>query len=397
MRIAHVILTSRFAGSERYALELAAAQAAAGDEVHLLLRRRALQARPDALGHRVGPGVVVHAVPDWLPAWHGRRRLDALAPDAAHGHLSAGCRAVAGCRRAGARVATLHIAYKPRQHARLDGLVAIAPWQMAAIPEPLRARSVQVDNWTRPAPPAPGARDKRLARAPAVQDSAAVSCKLRLRARAVSASASRLASRIVDAPSLSLDPCSGTLRPAQRSIASSEECNNRLRRPRVSLNVAPARSQRGDRPMAGVDWQSVFVPTIGLAEVVVRGTIMYLAMFVILRFIARRQAGNFGPADLLVIGPYQGGHGCLRIPFSRGVCGAAARTRETQLVPDVHAFADHIACSSTTLSEIVVPVLRPDGRVLAVLDVDSNAPAAFDAVDQAHLESLCHTLGERFG
>lgn len=102
-------------------------------------------------------------------------------------------------------------------------------------------------------------------------------------------------------------------------------------------------------------------------------------------------------ADLLVIGPYQGGHGCLRIPFSRGVCGAAARTRETQLVPDVHAFADHIACSSTTLSEIVVPVLRPDGRVLAVLDVDSNAPAAFDAVDQAHLESLCHTLGERFG
>lgn len=159
MRIAHVILTSRFAGSERYALELAAAQAAAGEEVHLLLRRRALQARPDALGHRVGPGVVVHAVPDWLPAWHGRRRLDALAPDVAHGHLSAGCRAVAGCRRAGARVATLHIAYKPRQHARLDGLVAIAPWQMAAIPEPLRARSVQVDNWTRPAPPAPGARE----------------------------------------------------------------------------------------------------------------------------------------------------------------------------------------------------------------------------------------------
>lgn len=101
--------------------------------------------------------------------------------------------------------------------------------------------------------------------------------------------------------------------------------------------------------------------------------------------------------DLLVIGPYQGGHGCLRIPFSRGVCGAAARTRQTQLVPDVHAFADHIACSSTTLSEIVVPVLRPDGRVLAVLDVDSNAKAAFDAVDQEALESLCRALGARFG
>jgi len=102
-----------------------------------------------------------------------------------------------------------------------------------------------------------------------------------------------------------------------------------------------------------------------------------------------------GP-DLLVVGPYQGGHGCLRIPFTRGVCGAAARTRETQLVPDVNAFADHIACSSSTLSEIVVPVLTPEGRVLAVLDVDSNAPAAFDAIDQEALEDLCRELGRRF-
>jgi L-methionine (R)-S-oxide reductase len=68
--------------------------------------------------------------------------------------------------------------------------------------------------------------------------------------------------------------------------------------------------------------------------------------------------------ELLVIGPYQGSHGCLRIPFSRGVCGAAARTRRTQLVDDVHAREDHIACSSTTRSEIVVPILRPDGRVV---------------------------------
>ncbi|MCB9593087.1 MAG: GAF domain-containing protein [Sandaracinaceae bacterium] len=101
--------------------------------------------------------------------------------------------------------------------------------------------------------------------------------------------------------------------------------------------------------------------------------------------------------DLLVIGPYQGSHGCLRIPFSRGVCGAAARTRQTQLVPDVEAFEGHIACSSSTRSEIVVPVLRPDGRVLAVLDVDSNAPAAFDAVDQEFLDALCAELGQRFG
>jgi GAF domain-containing protein len=101
--------------------------------------------------------------------------------------------------------------------------------------------------------------------------------------------------------------------------------------------------------------------------------------------------------DLLVIGPYQGGHGCSRIPFDRGVCGAAARTRATQLVPDVHAFPGHIACSGTTKSEIVVPVLRPDGRVLAVLDVDSDDPAAFTEVDREALEALCAELGARFG
>ncbi len=100
--------------------------------------------------------------------------------------------------------------------------------------------------------------------------------------------------------------------------------------------------------------------------------------------------------DLLIVGPYQGTHGCLRIPFSRGVCGAAARTRQTQLVPDVHQFPDHIACSSTTQSEIVVPVLTPEGRLLAVLDVDSDEPAAFNATDQHYLEQLCAALGRRF-
>lgn len=100
--------------------------------------------------------------------------------------------------------------------------------------------------------------------------------------------------------------------------------------------------------------------------------------------------------DLLIVGPYQGGHGCLRIPFDRGVCGAAARTRQTQFVPDVNAFPGHIACSSTTQSEIVVPVVTPQGRLLAVLDVDSDDPAAFDEVDQAELESLCAWLGRTF-
>ncbi len=99
---------------------------------------------------------------------------------------------------------------------------------------------------------------------------------------------------------------------------------------------------------------------------------------------------------LLIVGPYQGTHGCLRIDFARGVCGAAARTRTTQLVPDVELFPGHIACSSTTRSEIVVPVVAPDGALLAVFDVDSNLEAAFDEVDQAELEALFAWVGERF-
>lgn len=100
--------------------------------------------------------------------------------------------------------------------------------------------------------------------------------------------------------------------------------------------------------------------------------------------------------ELLVIGPYQGGHGCLRITFDRGVCGAAARERRTQIVPDVDAFPGHIACSSTTRSEIVVPVVTEAGDLLAVLDVDSNQPAAFGPVDQRFLERLCAELGRRY-
>lgn len=91
---------------------------------------------------------------------------------------------------------------------------------------------------------------------------------------------------------------------------------------------------------------------------------------------------------LLKIGPYQGGHGCLSIAFDRGVCGAAARERRTQLVPDVHAFPDHIACSATTRSEIVVPVIDRTGDLIAVLDLDSDRPAAFDGDDAAALEAM---------
>lgn len=90
----------------------------------------------------------------------------------------------------------------------------------------------------------------------------------------------------------------------------------------------------------------------------------------------------------LVVGPYQGTLGCLRIAFGRGVCGAAAATGKTQLVEDVHAFPGHIACDSRSMSEIVVPVRDSSGRLIAVLDVDSERPAAFDVVDQQWLERI---------
>lgn len=95
----------------------------------------------------------------------------------------------------------------------------------------------------------------------------------------------------------------------------------------------------------------------------------------------------------LKIGPYQGGHGCLVIPFERGVCGAAARTRAVQLVPDVEAFPGHIACSSSTRSELVLPVFDGAGDLIGVFDIDSNLPNAFT---QADAEALAAILAETF-
>jgi L-methionine (R)-S-oxide reductase len=94
----------------------------------------------------------------------------------------------------------------------------------------------------------------------------------------------------------------------------------------------------------------------------------------------------------LIVGPYQGTLGCLRIRFGKGVCGAAAQTGKTQLVPDVHAFPGHIACDSRSNSEIVVPVFDGTGSLAAVLDVDSTEFDAFDEVDQQGLEALCGAL-----
>ena len=97
---------------------------------------------------------------------------------------------------------------------------------------------------------------------------------------------------------------------------------------------------------------------------------------------------------VLKIGPYQGGHGCLVIPFDKGICGAAARTGETQDVPDVHARPEHIACSSSTNSEVVVPVKNSSGDVVAVLDLDSDGLAAFTQNDIELAERVCTWLGE---
>lgn len=98
--------------------------------------------------------------------------------------------------------------------------------------------------------------------------------------------------------------------------------------------------------------------------------------------------------EILKIGPYQGGHGCLTIPFSRGVCGAAARTGQVQLVPDVEAFPGHIACSSSTRSELVLPVWNGAGDLIGVFDIDSDQP---DAFTQRDAEGMAALLAQVFG
>lgn len=99
-------------------------------------------------------------------------------------------------------------------------------------------------------------------------------------------------------------------------------------------------------------------------------------------------------SDTLKIGPYQGGHGCLVIPFSRGVCGAAARTGQVQLVADVEDFPGHIACSSSTRSEVVLPFWRK-GVLLGVLDIDSDRPDAFTTEDAERLAQILKDVFDR--
>ncbi|NWK95556.1 hypothetical protein DM806_07710 [Sphingobium lactosutens] len=96
----------------------------------------------------------------------------------------------------------------------------------------------------------------------------------------------------------------------------------------------------------------------------------------------------------LVLGPFQGKAACIRIPLGRGVCGTAAQTGETQLVPDVHAFPGHIACDAASASEIVVPLIV-EGRVVGVLDLDSPRIARFDAEDAEGLEAFATRIASR--
>ena len=96
----------------------------------------------------------------------------------------------------------------------------------------------------------------------------------------------------------------------------------------------------------------------------------------------------------LVLGPFQGRPACIRIPFGKGVCGAAAASLEPQLVEDVHAFPGHIACDAVSRSELVVPILL-DGRLIGVLDLDSPSPARFDKEDESGCVRLIQRIGAR--
>ena len=96
--------------------------------------------------------------------------------------------------------------------------------------------------------------------------------------------------------------------------------------------------------------------------------------------------------DELLLGPFQGPVACMHIPFGRGVCGTAWQRQQTVVVPDVDQFPGHIACSSQSRSDIVVPVFGPDGKVTAVLDIDSDQLATFDDVDRQYLEQICKLI-----
>lgn len=129
MKIVHIILTHSFAGSERYAVELANLQAEQQHDVTLILHQRGCEDRPNAIAHRVSEKVTVLQVAGfkWLAIYRARQLLRQLQPDVAHAHLSAACRVLQGVKGLCLRVATLHIHYKKQQHAKLDALILLRP------------------------------------------------------------------------------------------------------------------------------------------------------------------------------------------------------------------------------------------------------------------------------
>lgn len=160
MKIVHIILTHSFAGSERYAVELANTQAEQ-HQVSVILHKRGCEQRANAIRQRFNHKVQVLVV-DGLDfaIWQARKLIRALQPDVAHAHLSAGCRVLQELKGLCLRVATLHTRYKKEQHAKLDALIAIAPWQLDAIPDFLKNHSIQLDNWTNTNLKAPGTKSE---------------------------------------------------------------------------------------------------------------------------------------------------------------------------------------------------------------------------------------------
>ena len=105
-------------------------------------------------------------------------------------------------------------------------------------------------------------------------------------------------------------------------------------------------------------------------------------------YLRREEAGE----SVLILGPFQGRPACIRIPFGKGVCGTAAQTNEAQLVPDVHAFAGHIACDAASASEVVVPLHDAEGRIFGVLDLDSPTKGRFTEEDLTGLCALAEVI-----
>ena len=147
-----MIFTRNFAGSERYAVELANAQSS-NHQVIFMLSPAGAESRIDALANRISPAVQIIVLKSRIALFQRfecRRLLRDIQPDIAHAHLSTACRALSGIKSTFLRIATLHIHYKKQQHAKLDCLIAIAPWQLDSIPEPLAKHTKQIDNWTAP-------------------------------------------------------------------------------------------------------------------------------------------------------------------------------------------------------------------------------------------------------